>query len=496
MSIILSVKNLTITVDGSKLVENVSFNLESGKILAIIGESGSGKSLIAKSILRINNENSFSYPRGKIIYQQKDILDLSESQINYRGKNIALITQDPFVSLNPLHHIKKQISESLLHHKLANKKDASDLVNTMLKEVELESLVPCDKIYPHQLSGGQKQRVMIAMSLIAKPEILIADEPTTSLDPRIQQEIIDLLLKLQRKLGISLIFISHDLNLIRKIADNVLVISQGKMVEYNSTKNIFNFPKKAYTKELTNSLKFNFTKNVIRTHNLPLLKVRNLSISYNLGVFLQKQKLTVIDDVSFDILPGETVGLIGSSGAGKSSLARVILKLQKDFTGKIIFNDIDLGSLKSDDLRRLRRDIQIVFQDPFATLNPKMTIYKIIAEGLKAHKIPNREAIINDVIKSVGLKKEYLTRFPSQFSGGQRQRIAMARALSLSPKFIILDEPTASLDATAQKELLLLLVDLQKKYNLSYLFISHDHKIIKEISHRRLMIENKKIIEI
>ena len=492
MNNVLEVKNLSISVKDTNLVRDVSFGVRAGKVLAIVGESGSGKSLIAKSILRINNEKRFSYPKGEVIYKDKNILSLPESSLGFRGKNMGLIMQDPFVSLNPVHHIKKQISEVLIKHKLAHKSKISGLVDEVLNDVGIK--LKNDKVYPHQLSGGQKQRVMIAMSLVAKPDILIADEPTTSLDPDTQQEIIDLLLELKEKYKISLIFISHDLGLVKKIADDVLVLSQGEVCEYGPAQEIFNTPKKGYTKKLVNASKFDFVKNNILPNIPPLLEITDLSISYNLGVFLQRRKLNVIEKSSFNIFPGETVGLVGKSGSGKSSLARSVLKLQDGVKGKILFNGVDLSCLDSEKLRRIRRDMQIIFQDPFATLNPKMTVYQIIEEGLRAHNIENRDNIIRRVIDEVGLDEEHLLRFPSQFSGGQRQRIAMARALSLSPKFIILDEPTASLDVTAQKEVLNLLVKLQNDYNLSYLFISHDHNIINEISHRVMVIKESCLV--
>lgn len=490
----LEVKNLTVAVKGKELVRDVSFKIKPGRILAIVGESGSGKSLIAKSILRINNEKNFSYPCGEIIYKKRDILNLLEIDIDFRGKDIALVMQDPFLSLNPVHHIKKQILEMLLKHKNMGKGEAFGLVDKMLKEVGLENVVGCNKIYPHQLSGGQRQRVMIAMSLVVMPEILIADEPTTALDPEMQQEIINLLLRLKKKFKISLIFISHDLTLMRNIADDVLVMSEGRVVEYDETEKVFKNPKQEYTKKLVNALKFSFVKHKLKDDALPVLEVKDLSISYNLGVFLQKKKLNIIDNISFDIMSGETVGLIGDSGSGKSSVARVLLKLQDGVDGIIMFNGIDISALKVEELRKLRRDMQIVFQDPFATLNPKMTIYQIIEEGLKSHQIQERDSVIKRVMEEVGLTEECLMRYPDQFSGGQRQRIAMARALSLSPKFIILDEPTASLDVTAQKELLELLIGLQKKYNLAYLFISHDHHIVDSVAHRKFKIEGKQLI--
>ena len=399
--------------------------------------------------------------------------------------------QDPFLSLNPVQDVKKQIAEILIKHKLANKSTARMLVNNMLKEVGLEFLCKTKKTYPHQLSGGQKQRIMIALSLIAKPELLIADEPTTALDPKTQNEILNLLIKLKKKYKLALIFISHDLNLVKKIADKILVLSQGKMIEFNDSKKIFTNPKQSYTKQLINAHKFNFIKNKIYDHKI--ITIKNICASYKKGGFFIKKKHSIIENINLEIHEGETIGLIGSSGCGKSTLARVLLRLQNSDSGQIIFAQHDITKLAQRQLRSLRKDMQIIFQDPFATLNPKMTIYQILSEGLIAHKVPNHHDIIISAIKEVGLENQYLNRFPAQFSGGQRQRIAIARAISLAPKFIILDEPTASLDVTAQKEILALLIKLQKKHHISYLFISHDYDIIRAMSHRYFILKDKKL---
>ena len=325
---------------------------------------------------------------------------------------------------------------------------------------------------------------MIALALATKPDIIIADEPTTALDPQTQEEILNLLLKLKNKYQLSLIFISHNLQLVKKIADKILVLSQGKTVEYNDNKEIFSNPQTPYTQKLINATKFNFSKE--KASDKKIIEIKNIYASYVKGGFFNHKKHNIIENISLTIYQGETVGLIGKSGCGKSSLARILLKLQNLDQGNIIFNNINISTLNNKKLRLLRKDMQIIFQDPFATLNPKMTIYQILKEGLLAHKITNYEEIIHNIIKEVGLPIEYLPRFPHQFSGGQRQRIAIARAISLSPKFIILDEPTASLDVQAQKEILQLLLNLQKKHHIAYLFISHDHAIIKAISNRAL----------
>ena len=497
MKNILTIKNLTISLSGNKLLEDISFELESGKTLAIVGESGSGKSLLAKAILRLNNENYFSYDKGEIVFSDINILDLAAQKLFYRGKDIGLIMQDPFVSLNPVHHIKKQIGETLLQHNIVSKKSIADLVNKMLKLVGLSDLINYKKIYPHQLSGGQKQRVMIALSLIAKPKILIADEPTTSLDPKIEQDIIDLLLGLKKELSLSLIFISHDLSLVKKIADNILVLRAGKIVEYNDAQSIFNKAQAPYTKELLAAHTYNFSKNLVKKDAKAILTVHDLCLSYNIGNLFRKKKIDILKNISFKINIGETIGLIGNSAAGKSSLSKALLKLYDptitEVSGKVIFDDHELDKLRAEEVRKLRKNMQIIFQDPFATLNPKMTIYQILSEALQAHNIANIKEIIVNTIKEVGLEPNHLERFPHQFSGGQRQRVAIARALCLKPKFIILDEPTASLDVTAQKQLLELLIKLQNTHYIAYLFISHNHEIIKAISHRVFELRNGSI---
>jgi microcin C transport system ATP-binding protein len=502
MENILKIAHLSIAIENKIVVKNISFALKAAETLAIIGESGCGKSIIAKAILRLNNEKYFTYPQGQIFFKNHNILKeqqksyslnaIQQADHNLRnilGKNISLIMQDPFLSLNPVQDVKKQIAEKLIKHQLVAKDSVQHIVNKTLKEVGLEDLIQIKKTYPHQLSGGQKQRIMIAIALTTKPDIIIADEPTTALDPQTQQEILDLLSKLKGKYRLSLIFISHNLQLVKKIADKILVLSQGKAIEYNDSEEILKNPQHPYTKKLINATKLSFPDN--KVNNQKIVEIKNIYASYVKGGFFNHKKNNIIENISLTIYQGETVGLIGKSGCGKSSLARILLKLQNCDQGKIIFKGTNITNLNKKNLRLLRKDMQIIFQDPFATLNPKMTIYQILKEGLLAHKIHNYKKIIKNIIKEVGLSIEYLPRFPHQFSGGQRQRIAIARAISLSPKFIILDEPTASLDVKAQKEILQLLFNLQKQHHISYLFISHDYEIIKAISNRAFILNNK-----
>ncbi len=480
---LLEIKNLDIFSKDQQFVSNVSFDLKQSEILAIIGESGSGKSLIAKAITRLNNEEYFNY-QGEIIFDKKDnILLFNEKKINrFRGRDIGIIFQDPFVSLNPLHNIYKQVAERLICNKLASKKTAYKKATEILAEVGIDDVI--DKnTYPHQLSGGQKQRVMIALAVIAKPKILIADEATTALDNDAQTEIINLLKNLVKKYKIGLIFITHDLLLVKNIADTLLILEKGNIVEYDKAEEIFKKPKNQYSKKLLNAHKFNLSKNT-DISKYPLIEIKNLDINYDIGGFFIKKKKNIIKNFSLKIYQGETLALTGNSGSGKTTISKVLLQLKQDYLGEIFFQNIDLKTLSKEKLRLLRKDMQIVFQDPYATLNPKMNIFAILLESLKAHKIKNEEKLIKNVLLEVGLNEKDLYKYPHQFSGGQRQRIAIARSLILSPKFIVLDEPTASLDVISQKKIIKLLIDLQKKYKISYLFISHSQELVDVISHR------------
>ncbi len=481
---LVELKDFSLKLHAKTLLSSINFSLKKGEIVALIGESGSGKSLLAKAILRLNDEKIFNASKGQINFAGQDLLKLTEEQlINLRGSEIGFITQDPFMSLNPLHHVKKQIAETLLLHQKLSKKAALAKVEALLKQIGLAKQASSkDKIYPHQLSGGQRQRVVIASAIINQPQLIIADEPTTALDPDTEAEIINLLKNIVKNLQVSLLFISHDLELVKSFADRVLVMQQGKIVEEGTVAQIFKKPHHAYTKALLAAKQLKL--NLAEPNFYPLLQLNKVELGYQQGGLFKKKYLAILKNISFKISQGETVGLIGPSGSGKTSLARAILGLTKISSGQIIFNGLYLDELSYAARRSLTRDMQIIFQDPYASLNPKMTIRQILVEGLKAHQIKHTDQLLIDAMLQVGLETEFLERYPWQFSGGQRQRIAIARALLLSPKLLILDEPTASLDSSSRAEIIKLLVKLQQQYQLSYLFISHDLELVKQISHR------------
>ena len=493
---LLNCKKLSILYRGKKLVNNINFSLNKNETLAIVGESGSGKSLLAKALLKLNNEEVFTYSNeSEVSFLGQNIFHLHTKEIQkIRGKNIGLVFQDPFLSLNPVHDITWQIEELLLNHKIYTKSKARKIALDILAEVGLgDVLTRAKKIYPHQLSGGQRQRVNIALNIAAKPDILIADEPTTALDPDTEQEIILLLLSLQHKYHMSLIFITHNLKLVEQIADKILILKDGEVVETGESQKLFKDPQKKYSKQLLAAQNFDFK--LQKYYKEVALNIDNLSLSYEQQKFLQKLHIPILNNISLKLHVGQTIGLIGKSGSGKTSLAKAILQFI-NYNGSVIIGDIDLKKLTKNQLRRQRRDMQIIFQDPFATLNPKMTIKESIKEVLHAHNLKNSDKLILGAIKQVGLNEDILNRFPNQFSGGQRQRISIARAIILKPKFLILDEPTASLDVTSQKEILTLLLNLQKKLKISYLFITHDIDILNSFAHEIYKICNKNLIKL
>ena len=499
---LLQIKNLSITFHGRKnddfhAVNNISLNLEQGEILGIVGESGSGKSVTALSILGL-----LPYPRAShsekssILFNNKELIGLSNKDFqNIRGNKISFIFQEPMSSLNPLHKIGKQIAESLQIHQNLTTKQIKKRTIELLKAVKIPNPEQKINAYPFELSGGQRQRVMIAMAIANNPQILIADEPTTALDVTIQEQIIDLLLELKTKLNMSIIFISHNLRLVHKIADHIAVMYQGKIVEYGYAQQIFSSPKNSYTKKLISS---NLLLNLQNKYdNDILLKAENISVKFPIKRnFLGKvtEELKAVNNISFNLKEGETLGIVGESGSGKTTLAMSIVNLVK-YSGNIYLKNNNIYSK----LNNFNKDIQIVFQDPYNSLNPRMNIKEIVGEGLDVHNKnisqKQKDLLINQILKDVGLQENALNKYPHEFSGGQRQRIALARSLILNPKIIILDEPTSALDVTVQFQIIKLLKDLQKKYKLSYIFISHDMHAIKSISHNVIVMQNGMIIE-
>jgi peptide/nickel transport system ATP-binding protein len=522
MAVILDVTGLCLQLEGNppkKLVNNISFSLHKGKVLGIVGESGSGKSLTALSITQLLPEN-ITLSSGKILfYNAGEAIELSSPIIKnirkYRGKSIAMIFQEPISSLNPSMKCGKQVEEAVLAHLKIKPQALKTKVISLLKEVKLPRPEILYNSYPHQLSGGQRQRLMIAMALSADPDILIADEPTTALDVTVQKNIIQLLSNLKETRGLSIIFISHDLRLIREIADEVLVMRNGEVSEYASSEVLFRLPVSAYTrgliacqpplnskperlltikdfemKEGEISPEKRIRKEIDYTQQ-PLLRIENLSVNYNLpGGFFSNKRGTfkALDKVSLAVYPGETLGLVGESGCGKTTLGKAILKLLQTQEGEIFFRGEIIQSLKGKKLFEFRKAVQVVFQDPFSSLNPRQTVQGMLNEALQVHKPglnkeQRKQKIIN-LLLNVGLEESDMYKYPHQFSGGQRQRISIARSLTPDPVFLVLDESVSALDVSIQAQVLNLLNDLKEKYGLSYLFISHDLSVVKYMSDR------------
>ena len=501
MENVVTIKNLTISFKNSpKVVNNIEINIPKGKTVAIVGESGSGKTLSALSILKLLPNNA-KIDGGTIKYNNKDLLKLPLEEIEkIRGNKITTIFQEPMSSLNPLHKIEKQIKEIITTHKKINVTELNQKVLNLLKEVNLGEIISRPNLYSYELSGGQRQRVMIAMSIANDPDLLIADEPTTALDVTVQQQILDLIIKIQKKRKMSILFISHDLGVVNKIADYIYVMKDGRIVEQGNTTDIFINPKEIYTKKLV-SYKKNIRKEDKKIKP-EILNVKNLKVWYPIkkGIFKRTfDYVKAIDEVEFQLREKETLGIVGESGSGKTSLVLAILKLISS-TGEINFKSINLNSIKGKQLKHLRKDIQIVFQDPFSSLSPRMNVYEILTEGLDVHfsylSLNEKKQILENILYETGMDydRDY-NKYPHEFSGGQRQRIALARALVLKPKIIILDEPTSALDVSIQNQILELLQNLQSKYSLSYIFISHDMNVIRTVSDKIIVLQKGKIIE-
>lgn len=528
---ILNIENLSIAFGKNEVIHSISYNLFENEILGIVGESGSGKSVSSLAILGLLPKKISTINSGQILYGGSDLTNLSSKEFqSIRGKKIAMIFQEPMSSLNPSMTCGKQVQEILLKHENLSKKEAKAETLSLFEQVKLPNPTRVFDAYPHEISGGQKQRVMIAMAISCKPDILIADEPTTALDVTVQKNIIELLKELQAKTKMSIIFITHDLALISEIANRVLVMYKGAIVEQGEVKSIFNNPQNNYTKALINSrpsldtrLKQlptiqdylnNKTSTEIVTSKQraekhkklyskpPLLEVINVEKEYvsKSGWFTKPKHFKAVNNVSFKLYEGETLGLVGESGCGKSTLGNAILQLDKATAGKILYKGEDITTLSRTETRNLRKDIQIIFQDPYSSLNPRIPVGKAIMEPMQVHKLYDsdsaRKEKVVEILNRVGLSEEHFNRYPHEFSGGQRQRIGIARTIALQPKLIVCDESVSALDISVQAQVLNLLNELKESFNFTYIFISHDLAVVKYMSDQLLVMNQGQIEEL
>lgn len=534
---ILRVEDLTVQFGDNTVIENPSFDVHQGRTLAIVGESGSGKSVTSQTIMRLADMAGASYQSGQIHFQSatqpsQDLLSLSQSQMRgIRGKDIAMIFQEPMTSLNPVFTIGDQLCEALLLHEKLTKAQALSESQKLLDMVRLPDSSEMLKRYPHQLSGGMRQRVMIAMALACKPQILIADEPTTALDVTIQAQILAIIADLQKELDMAVIFITHDMGVVAEIADDVVVMWQGRKIEQGKVQQVFAKPKHAYTQALLNAVPklgsmtgrghpCRFPVMVLENEQLkvvgeekeqdtarydmaPLLRVKDLITRFDTKKNFwgrTTHRVHAVENVSFDIYPGETLALVGESGSGKSTIGRTIQQLQKATSGNIEFEGRPIEHRSSAEQSRLRQDIQYIFQDPYASLDPRKTVGYSIAEPIRTHHLlSSRKQIderVAELLERVGLRPEHAARYPHEFSGGQRQRICIARALASNPKLIIADEALSALDVSIQAQIINLFMELQEGFGIAYLFISHDMAVVEKISHRVAVLYLGQIAEI
>mgnify|MGYP001161130871 CR=1 FL=1 len=482
-------------------VHDASLCIEEGQTVALVGESGSGKSVTALSILQLLPYPRASHPHGSILFDGQELLGARKDQLRaLRGGRISMIFQEPMTSLNPLHSIEKQINETLILHRGLDKNKARSRTIELLKKVGLPDVEKRLDAWPHQLSGGQRQRVMIAMALANEPDLLIADEPTTALDVTVQAQILKLLKDLQKQLGMSILLITHDLGIVRHIADRVYVMKDGHIVEHNATHTLFSAPQHDYTKLLINSEPHGDPP-VIDERTHVVIETHDLKVHFPILRGLLRRTVghvKAVDGISLQVRAGQTLGVVGESGSGKSTLGQALLRLIPS-SGPIQFGGRDIQGLKEKDVRPLRRQLQIVFQDPFSSLSPRMSAFQIIEEGLLVHGIgathTERRQHVADSLREVGLDASSMDRFPHEFSGGQRQRIAIARAMILEPRFVVLDEPTSALDKTVQAQIIELLLSLQRKHKLAYLFISHDLKVVRAMASEVIVMKEGLVVE-
>ena len=532
---LLSVKDLNISAFKSnlehKIIHNISYDLFENEIVAVVGESGSGKSVSSLAVMGLLPKQILKITSGSITFENEEISQLSDKHFQkIRGNKIAMIFQEPMSSLNPSMQCGIQVEEILQQHTNLSKSEIKTEILSLFEKVKLPNPKRIYKSYPHEISGGQKQRVMIAMAIACKPKILIADEPTTALDVTVQKEILLLLKEIQKETKMSILFISHDLSLVSELADSVVVMYKGEIVEQGKTSSIFKEPKHIYTKALINArpstkirlkklptisnfMKGEIDNNIITKEersanhkNLysqnPLLEVIDVEKTYlsKKGFFSKNIVFKAVDGVSFKVYPGETIGLVGESGCGKSTLGNAILQLDKATSGSIKYKGKDITNLKKSELRALRKDIQIIFQDPFASLNPRMTVGNAIIEPMTVHNIGDsfeeRKEKVMDILTKVGLDTSSFYKYPHEFSGGQRQRVGIARTIALQPQLIICDESVSALDISVQAQVLNLLNDLKAQFGFTYIFISHDLAVVKYMADQLLVMNKGKIEEI
>ena len=528
---ILSLKDISISFGDNQVIHDISYGLNKNEILGIVGESGSGKSVSSLAILGLLPRRISKITSGSIIYEDEDLTQLSSKAFQrIRGNKIAMIFQEPMSSLNPSMTCGKQVEEILLQHSNLSKNEVKQETISLFEKVKLPNPERILKSYPHEISGGQKQRVMIAMAIACKPDILIADEPTTALDVTVQKDIISLLKELQIETKMSIIFITHDLALISEIADRVIVMYKGDIVEQGAVKDIFKNPQHNYTKALINSrpsldtrlqtlptiqdfLNDTISDDIVtseareKNHKIlyskpPILEVINVEKEFisKSGLFTKSQSFKAVNDVSLKLYEGETLGLVGESGCGKSTLGNAILQLDKATAGAILYNGVDITKLSKTDTRALRKDIQIIFQDPYSSLNPRVPVGEAIMEPMEVHNLyasyTERKEKVIDILNRVGLSENYFNRYPHEFSGGQRQRIGIARTIALQPKLIVCDESVSALDISVQAQVLNLLNELKTDFGFTYIFISHDLAVVKYMSDQLLVMNQGKIEEL
>ena len=501
---LLAVNDLSVTFDvpggAVEAVKHVSFAIAKGETMALVGESGSGKSVTALSVLQLLPYPMARHPSGSIRFAGKELMGAQQAELrDVRGNEIAMIFQEPMTSLNPLHNVEKQVAEVLYVHKKMNQAQARARVLELLDLVGIQNAEQRLTAYPHELSGGQRQRVMIAMALANEPDLLIADEPTTALDVTIQAQILKLLKELQARMGMAMLFITHDLGIVRRMADHVAVMTDGEIVEQGPTETIFENPQHAYTKHLL-AAEPKGRKKPTPTGAATVVTGDDVKVWFPIkkGVLRRTvDHIRAVDGVSLIVREGQTVGVVGESGSGKTTLGMALLRLEHS-EGRISFDGRDIQDLRSADMRPLRRQMQVVFQDPYGSLSPRMSIGEIVAEGLRVHGIGDggeRDALVVEALEEVGLEPESRHRYPHEFSGGQRQRVAIARALVLKPRFMVLDEPTSALDMSVQAQIVDLLREIQEKHNMAYLFISHDLKVVRALADEVIVLKGGKVVE-